>query len=108
MKKTPAQQKAEFFRLLPQNGFIINNEALQADPPVYTRHWSKQVEVLWHGTCESTMEIRACIQWGDPCIKIFMDGRFKDSRSYTSPKRCINAIREIVSFAGFDFEEGQK
>jgi hypothetical protein len=49
------------------------------------------------------MEIRAEFRWGDPRIIIYRDGRLQDSRSYTSPKRCLNAAREIVNYAGFEF-----
>ena len=103
MKKTPEQMKAEFIRLLEQNGFALSGEGIYGSDPYYARSWSKEVEVLWHGKYEHTMEIRAEFRWGDPRIIIYRDGRLQDSRSYTSPKRCLNAAREIVSFAGFEF-----
>jgi len=103
MKKTPEQMKAEFIRLLEQNDFALRGEGIHGCDPYYARSWSKEVEVLWHGKCERTMEIRAEFRWGDPRIIIYRDGRLQDSRSYTSPKRCLNAAREIVGYAGFEF-----
>jgi predicted RNA binding protein YcfA (HicA-like mRNA interferase family) len=103
MKKTPEQMKAEFIRLLEQNGFALSGEGIYGSDPYYARRWSKEVEVLWHGKSESTLEIRAVFKWGGPRIAIFQNGRHQDARGYTSPKRCLNAMREIVSFAGFEF-----
>ena len=102
MTKTNEQKNAEYIALLEQNGFTPNGEEIDGRP-VYARRWSKQVEVLWYGKMESSMEIRADIDWGYPLISIFKDGRFQDRRGHTSPKRSINAMREIVRFAGFEF-----
>jgi len=101
--KTTEQKTAEYIALLEQNGFAPNGETFRNGSPVYTRRWSKQVEVLWYGKMESSMEIRADIDRGYPLISIFKDGRFQDRRGHTSPKRSINAMREIVRFAGFEF-----
>ena len=103
MTKTNEQKNAEYIALLEQNGFAPNGETLHDGSPVYARRWSKQVQVLWHGEMESNLEIRAAITWGTLTIRIFRNGRLDDHRDHTSPKRSINAMREIVSFAGFEF-----
>ena len=103
MKKTSEQQNAEFIALLTANGFTLSDETTHDGRPVYSRSWSKQVQVIWYGLQESTMEIRADIAWGIPTIRIYKNNRFEDHRGYSSPKRCINAMREIVRYAGFEF-----
>ena len=105
MTKTNTQKNAEYIALLEQNGFAPNGEEIDGRP-VYARRWSRQAEVLWYGEMEASLEIRADIDLGYPLISIFKDGRFEDRRGHTSPKRSINAMREIVRFAGFDFEGG--
>jgi len=103
MTKTSEQKNAEFIDLLTANGFTLSDETTHDGRPVYSRSWSKQVQVVWYGQQESTMEIRADIAWGIPAIRIFKNSRFEDHRCHTSPKRCVNAMREIVSYAGFEF-----
>ena len=102
--KTTEQRTAEYITLLEQNGFAPNGETFRNGSPVYARRWSKQVEVLWHGEMETSLEIRAAATaWGSPIIFIYRNGRQEGHREHTSPKRSINAIREIVRFAGFAF-----
>ena len=103
MQKTNEQKNAEYITLLEQNGFAPNGEVLHDGRTVYSRVWRKEVEVLWYGKQESTMEIRADVDFGLPMISIFKDGRFEDRRTHSSPKRSINAMREIVRFAGLEF-----
>ena len=36
-------------------------------------------------------------------IRMYEDGRQIDRRDYYSPKRCINALREILKIRGYEF-----
>ena len=103
MAKTAEQLKKEFETLMAENGFILNGETMHDGRRDYSREWTKEVEVLWHGKMESCLEIRADENMGIPMVRIFKNGRLEDRRGYSSPKRMINALREIVSFAGFEF-----
>ena len=36
-------------------------------------------------------------------VALYEDGRLIDRRDYSSPKRCINALREILRIRGYEF-----
>ena len=102
--KTEAQIKAEFATLMNRHGFTPNGETNSYGEPVYSRTWSKETEVLWYGKSESRMEIKVSEAFGIPGLRIFRNGRPDGKmRNYTTPKRAINAMREIVTFAGYEF-----
>ena len=103
MKKTTEQMKAEFITLMNENGFTPNGERLYDGREVYSRVWVKEVEVVWHGKMESLLEIKVSESYGFPLISIFKNGRLESRRDYSTPKRAINAMREIVTFAGYEF-----
>ena len=103
MKKTEDQLQAEFLTLMNENGFTDNGERLYDGREVYSRAWTKEVEIVWHGKSESRLEIKVDCAYGIPGIRIFKNGRLDDRRDYSSPKRAINAMREIVNYAGFEF-----
>ena len=104
MKKTTEQMQAEFITLMSENGFTPNGETLYDGRPVYSRVWRKETEVVWYGKRESSLEIKAYECSGYPIITILNNGRPDDRRrDYSSPKRAINAMREIVTFAGYTF-----
>ena len=103
MAKTVEQKKAEFTTLMEQHGFTSKGEATYDGRTVYSRDWSKEIEVVWHGRMESNLEIKVDEAHGIPCIRIFKNGRLESRRGYGSPKRAINAMREIVNHAGFEF-----
>jgi hypothetical protein len=103
MKKTTNQKQAEFIALMDENGFTPNGETTYDGRPVYSRIWNKETEVVWYGTMESSLEIKVTEHDAFPLISIFKNGRPDGRRDYSSPKRAINAMREIVTFAGYSF-----
>ena len=103
MKKTAEQKTAEFAALMSENGFTKNGEKLYDGREVYSRAWAREVETVWHGKMESRLEIKIDEAQGIPMARIFKNGRQESYRGYTSPKRMINALREIVAYAGFEF-----
>ena len=48
-------------------------------------------------------EVVASISYGYPMIRMYEDGRQIDRRDYSSPKRALNAMKEIIRFAGYKF-----
>ena len=36
-------------------------------------------------------------------VTLYENGRQIDRRDYSSPKRCINALREILKIRGYEF-----
>ena len=103
MKKTTEQMKAEFITLMSENGFAPNGETTHSGSPVYSRTWSKETEVVWYGTRESRLEIQVIEVSGKVGLWIMRNGRLEGRRDYSTPKRAINAVREIVTYAGFAF-----
>ena len=103
MAKTMEQLKAEFITLMSENGFTPNGETLYDGRKVYSRAWVKEVDVVWYGKSESRLEIKVDEAYGMPQIRIFKNGRPEGRRGYSTPKRMINAVREIVTYAGFEF-----
>ena len=61
--------------------------------------------LLW--PMESTYKIMAHISYGVPIIQHFEDGHALGTRDNSSPKRAINAIREILRCAGTSCKEGR-
>jgi hypothetical protein len=105
MVKTMEQKSAEFIALMASNGFAPNGEKMYDGRAVYSRFWSKDVEVVWYGQQQSTFEIKVDEAYGIPGIRIFKNGKLESRRDYSTPKRAITAMREIVTYAGF--EEGR-
>jgi hypothetical protein len=103
MAKTVEQKNEEFTKLMAENGFTANGEKTYDGRTIYSRVWTKEGEVLWYGKRESRFEIKVEEAYGIPCIWIYKDGRKTDRRDYSTPKRAINAMREIVNYARFEF-----
>ena len=103
MAKTLEQINAEFTNLMAENGFTKNGESLYGGCEVYSRIWKKEMDVVWQGRKESSLEIKAEEKYGIPSARIFKNGNLESHRYYSSPKRMINALRNIVAHAGFDF-----
>lgn len=101
--KNNGTKKAEFIKLMDENSFSPNGELLYDGREVYSRSWVKEVEVVWHGKTESRLEIKIDEADSIPVVRIFKNGRLESRRGYTSPKRMINALREMVTYAGFEF-----
>ena len=75
MKQTTEQIKTTFATLMHENGFQY--------------------------TGRTSIRIEAHESYGYPIIHIYRDGRLTEQRDYSSPKRAINAIREILRCAGY-------
>jgi len=103
MTKSMEQKKTEFVKLMGDYGFTPNGERTYDGRVVYSRVWSKELEMVWYGSRESRLEIRVDEAYGMPNIRISRNGKYWESRGYSSPKRAINAMHEIVTFAGFEF-----
>ena len=103
MKKTTEQLTKEFQEIMDANGFEATNETDYAGNTLYSRRWERTDEVLWHGAWHTTYEIVASISYGYPMIRLYKDGRQIDRRDYSSPKRALNAIKEIIRCAGYEF-----
>ena len=52
---------------------------------------------------ESKTEIKVDEEHGIPMARIYKNGILESRRGYSSLKRMINALREIITFAGFEF-----
>lgn len=90
-------------KLVAQYGFKFEGELAYDARQIFTRRWSKKIEVVWGGESESTLEIKVSMSYGVPLVRIIRDGRHEDRpREYSSPKRAFNAIGEIVRCAGFE------
>lgn len=103
MKKTVEQLTKEFAEIMAANGFETTSETDYAGNTIYSRKWERTDEVLWHGPYHTTFEIRARISYGYPLIWLHRDGCLVDVRNYSSPKRALNAMKEIIRCAGYEF-----
>ncbi len=101
---TIEKAQTDFNKLIAENGFILAGHTTDTGNPIYHRVWKKQMQVVWHGEMEETLEIRILLSGTYPLVVVKRNGRQdpKFIRDYTSPKRAFNAIREIVRWAGFE------
>jgi len=106
MAKTMEQLNTEFTTLMANNGFTLNGEKMYDGREVYSRTFTKETEVVWYGMMESSLEVKAAISYDIPDIRIFKNGQLDSRRDYSSPKRMMNALREIVRIAGYEFQTG--
>ncbi len=102
---TIEQAQKDFDELITKNGFTLAGRTSDTGIPLYHRVWKKTVQVAWHGEREETLEARILLSYGCPLVTIKRNGRQdpKFIRDYSSPKRAMSAIREIVKFAGFEW-----
>ena len=102
---TKEQAQRDFDELITKNGFTLAGCTSDTGTPLYHRVWKKTVQVAWHGEQEETLEARILLSYGCPLVTIKRNGRQdpKFIRDYSSPKRAMNAIHEIVKFAGFEW-----
>jgi len=103
--KTTQQKQAEFLTLMQENGYILSGKKTSRGHDVYTRTWKRIADIAWYGAKECSLTIEVHEECGYPIARIYQDGHMKDCRDYSSPKRAINALREVVSFAGYKYEE---
>ena len=95
----------DFAALTTANGFKATGEKTSTDNEIYGRTWSKKTQVAWYGESTDRLEITTWISYGIQMVRITRNGRSEDRiRDYSSPKRAMNAIAEIVRFAGYKME----
>ncbi len=101
---TKEQAQADFDMLIAKNGFALAGYATDTGNPIYNRIWTKQVEVAWQGEQTDKLEVRIYLSYGVPLVAVKHNDRLERGllRDYSSPKRAMNAIREIVRCAGFE------
>ena len=102
---TIEKAQKDFMELIEKNGFTEAAKTTDTQNTVYHREWTREIEVAWHGEQEETLEARILLSYGYPLVTIKRNGRQdpKFIRDYTSPKRAMNAAREIANFAGFEW-----
>ena len=105
MKQTVEMKKEAFEALMRENGFERTGEAASDGTPIYARVWSRVSKVAFHGDMESSYKIIACERSGFPIIRTYENGRHTSTRDYSSPKRAMNAIKEIIQYAGYSMAD---
>lgn len=93
---TTEQAQKDFDKLIAENGFTIAGYTGDTNSPIYQRTWKKQ---------ENELEIRIRLSFGYPLVSVKRNGKLESNliRDYSSPKRAMNAIREIVRCAGYEW-----
>ena len=93
---TIEQAQKDFDKLIAESGFTIVDHAANTGSPIYQRTWKKQ---------ENELEIHIRLSFGYPLVSVKRNGKLESNliRDYSSPKRAMNAIREIVRCAGFEW-----
>ena len=102
MAQTVEMKRAAFEQLMREHGFQYLGATTHDGRFIYERSWRRISEVAFFGNMESSFRIEASESLGFPLIRIYENGRHASTRDYSSPKRAINAIREIVRFAGYE------
>lgn len=102
---TLEKAQKDFMELIVKNGFTEASKTTDTQNTVYHREWTREVDVAWHGKQQDTLEIRMMLCGTAVLAAVRRNGRDdpKFIRDYTSPKRAMNAAREIVTFAGFEW-----
>lgn len=101
MKQTVETKKAAFEALMLENNFERTGETALGGEPIYARTWKRVSKVAFYGDMDSSFHITAYESFGIPVIQTFDNGRRTSTRDYSSPKRAMNAIKEIIRFAGY-------
>ena len=102
MKQRDAMKQAAFEGLMREHGFQYLGATTYDGNFIYQRTWRRTDNVAFYGPMESTYKITAYISYGVPIIQLFQDGRALGTRDYSSPKRAMNAIKEIIRCAGYE------
>ena len=100
--KSINQLREEFIRIMNDNGFEPTGEADYEGNAIFAREWQRECEVAWYGTRTFTYRITARISYGYPKIRLYKNGRELGQRDYSSPKRAINAIKNILNCEGYE------
>lgn len=101
---TLEKAQKDFNELIAKNGFTYT-ATTDLGHDIYHREWKRKVQVAWYGEQEETLEVRIMLSYGYPLVVVKRNGKQdpKFVRDYSSPKRAMNAIREIVRCAGFEW-----
>ena len=101
---TLEKAQKDFDELIEKYGFTETAKTNEGNP-IYHKVWTKQVQVAWYGEQQDTLEIRILLSYGYPLVVVKRNGKQEPRfmRDYSSPKRAMNAIKEIVRCAGFDW-----
>ena len=93
MKIEKAQ--ADFERLINKYSFTVAAHTIASGIPVYPRVWNRENE---------TLEIRILLSGEYPLMTVRKNGAPdpKFIRDYQNPKSAFNAIRKIITAAGFE------
>ena len=95
----------DFNQLIEKNGFTNTGAMTPTGCEVYSREWNCKVQVAWYGESTDTLVIKIWISYGIPMVWVIRNGRIEDCiRDYSSPKWAMNAIAEIVRYAGFEMQ----
>ena len=101
--KSIQQTRNEFFRLMADNGFESTGTADYEGNVIFAREWTHTCQGVWYGERTSSYGVTSRISFGTPIIQLYKNGRPLGQRDYSSPRRAMNAIREIVRCAGYAF-----
>ena len=101
MKQTNEMKQAAFEKLMQENGFERTGATAYDGTELFGRTFKQQYELAFYGKSESTLRIEARISYGYPIIYIYENGRHTSTRDYSSPKRAMNALKEIIRCAGY-------
>lgn len=101
MTQTKEMKQTAFEELMHDNGFQYLGATARDGEFIYERTWRHTVQVAFYGEQESTYRVAMYISFGVPTIQLFQNGRHIDTRDYSSPKRAMNAVREIIRCAGY-------
>lgn len=99
--KSIQKTRDEFFHIMADNGFESTGTADYDGNVIFAREWTRSCQVVWYGERTSSYRVTARISFGTPIIQLYENGRPLGQRDYSSPKRAMNAIREIVRCAGY-------
>ena len=85
----------DFDTLIAANCFTLAGYTGDTGLPIYHRVWTKQ---------EDTLEVRIMLSGIYPLVTVKRNGRIDNKfiRDYSSPRRALNAIHDIVRCAGFE------
>lgn len=101
---TIEKAQKDFDELIEKNGFTYVTTT-DLGHSIYHREWHRKVQVAWYGEQDDTLEVRITLSYGYPLVVVKRNGKQdpKFMRDYSSPKRAMNAIHEIVRCAGFEW-----
>lgn len=101
---TIEKAQKDFDELIAKNGFTYVTTT-DLGHSIYHKEWHRKVQVAWYGEQDDTLEVRITLSYGYPLVVVKRNGKQdpKFMRDYSSPKRAMNAIREIVRCAGFEW-----